>query len=353
MAQQAERMDPALNLYDLNIAYLLGEHADESPEQLSEAIAAYETALKLEPTWDTGWINLAGLEAKRGNLELATDYLLRAKEINPITTVSIPLAEIAEEGHTLPIKDVIDAYTSGMHWTIENYHQLPLSDYWTATVLRREAIKTYLTRIAPRNADRAYRIAAQHYPYLAAGMVKENPQTAAEFWISGEYALSVHNDPELAVAYFSEAIDRSPARGDFYASRARAYAQFDEARARTDIQIAQLLGTQFEYPNALLASMESDPELRNDYLASAVPSRVVKQEVAAVLYGGRIAGFDLLPSMQPPGPGRTVLQPWYTLAEQYALNGRIEQTINVYRAILDYAREDTKATERLQELESR
>lgn len=46
------------------------------------AIRTYQQALALEPTWDTGWINLAVLQLRRGNNEIALDYLDKARQIN-------------------------------------------------------------------------------------------------------------------------------------------------------------------------------------------------------------------------------------------------------------------------------
>ena len=66
-ARAAAEIDPDLNLYQLQIAHLLGERAiNGSSEDLGEAIAAYEYALELEPTWDTGWLNLAALVELQG-----------------------------------------------------------------------------------------------------------------------------------------------------------------------------------------------------------------------------------------------------------------------------------------------
>jgi hypothetical protein len=45
------------------------------------------------------------------------------------------------------------------------------------------------------------------------------------------------------------------------------------------------------------------------------------------------------------------MQPWYTLARQHTLNGRIDSARNVYNVILDYAPDETEARELLNALD--
>jgi hypothetical protein len=73
---------------------------------------------------------------------------------------------------------------------------------------------------------------------------------------------------------------------------------------------------------------------------------VANQEFAAVLYGGRIAVFDLFPEMRYPGPGTAAMQPWYLLAQAYLEDGLIDDARDVYESILDYAPDETEANAR-------
>jgi len=67
-ARRAQTWDPALSLYDVQEAYVLGLLASERPtEYLRPAIDAHQAALALEPTFDLGWANLAGLYAQAGD----------------------------------------------------------------------------------------------------------------------------------------------------------------------------------------------------------------------------------------------------------------------------------------------
>src|SRR5690606_38289656 len=54
-ATAAAEIDPALRLYSLQVDYLTAELAETDP---AVAIDSYEHALELEPSWDTGWLNL-------------------------------------------------------------------------------------------------------------------------------------------------------------------------------------------------------------------------------------------------------------------------------------------------------
>ena len=70
-AEQAAALDPSLHLYTLQIAYLTGAQSTDN----AAAIAAYQQALDLEPTWDTGWINLAALLEREGETQRGTRRL--------------------------------------------------------------------------------------------------------------------------------------------------------------------------------------------------------------------------------------------------------------------------------------
>jgi hypothetical protein len=51
--------------------------------------------------------------------------------------------------------------------------------------------------------------------------------------------------------------------------------------------------------------------------------------------------------MRRPGPGRAALQPWYDLAEQDIIEGRTEEAVRIYHAILYYAPFEAEAREKL------
>jgi O-antigen ligase/tetratricopeptide (TPR) repeat protein len=336
--QAAGELDPGLHLYLLQIAYLRGEEVLNNSEfDLQEAIALHQAALELEPTWDTGWINLAALSMRGDNAdETALMYLDKARQINAHNLGSLQWAILAEILEAAPETEIVDAYVDAIKSPLV---PLPLSTFWWETPMRQAAVEQYLES-AP--LDVQYRILTVHAAERAAQLVPLEPENAAEWWVAGEYALSVENDTEKATRSFGEAIRLDPSNGDYYVSRAQATYSHDPDAARRDLDIAELLGTVAEYPNAVRAAMATSDEERERLLANALPPRQVLQEFAAVLYG-RPATFDVFPGMRGVGSGRDAMQPWYTIAEKRLAAGDFEGAMNAYRAILDYAPDEQEA----------
>ncbi|MCA0456662.1 MAG: O-antigen ligase family protein [Chloroflexi bacterium] len=337
-AQNAAAIDSGLSLYPLQTAYLNDKGGS------STTIDDYKAALELEPTWDIGWINLATRTLQQGDTQAALDYLDKARKINAHNPASLFWAHLAEETNSAPNDEIITAYIRA----IEGGSSLPLSSFWYATDLRKQAIHEYLMT---QPLDIQYRVLSIHDAARTAELIPQSPSTSADWWVTGEYALTVSGQPEVAVQNFSEAIRLSPANGDYYVSRARATYQNDPTSAQRDLQIAALLGTINEFPNVLLAKLTTIPAERELLLAQALPNKAVPQEFAAVLYN-RPAIFQISSLMQGIGPGHTVMQPWYTLADERLKVGNLEGAIRVYRAILEYAPDETEAAERLAQLSS-
>lgn len=342
-AAAAHELDPHLRLHTLQYEYLTAQQlASSDPDA---AVAAYTRALSLEPTWDTGWINLAALEEMRGNLAAALEHLRRAWAINPMNTAPLHWARLAEAADAAPADEIVAAYLLELNNRFNP--DLPLADFWWQTALRRQAVELYLPSAAPVNR---YRILAAHDPGRLSSLLSDEPSTAADFWMLGEYTLTVFEDPQNAVVLFSQAIELSPYSGDAYASRARAYARLDPAAALADLDMARLLGTRYEYPNALRARLTDDPQQALLLAASALPPRPHPQGFAAVLYAGRPAAFDLFPSMRRPGPGRAVMSPWYDVAYTFLEQGLRANAITAFSAILDYAPAEDEARQQLEAL---
>lgn len=338
-ARQAEALDPSLGLYTLQVAYL-SEGVD--------AIPAYERALALEPTWDTGWINLAALYTRQGETSPALDALQRAIDIDNRNGALLLWARLAENEDAAPPDAIVEAYVR--HLRTFDPGELPLSTFWRQTDLRRQAVTTYADEMP---LDLRYRIYAALDPSRLAALVPAEPATALEWWVVGEYALTVNGDARTAETAFTEAIARlgDPTfRGDYYGSRARAKLLSDTEGARHDLNVATLLGTYNESVNAVRAQLSASPEEQHRLWAAAVPLRVVEANFEGVLFGGRVASFDVLPEMRLPGPGRAAMQPWYDLAASYEATGDTNAALNVYRAILDRAPEETDALDAISRL---
>src|SRR5690606_20536151 len=166
---------------------------------------------------------------------------------------------------------------------------LPLSNFWSESDLRQQALQNYMQTLP---LDRQYRIAAVHFPDQLTDLVPDNPETAPEWWVVGENALTFANDINTAIDAFSNAIQLARANGDYYASRARAYAtNGNSAAAERDLQIASFLGTTDEYPNAIHATIVTDPEAIELYRQLAIPPYGLSQEYENVVFNGRSALF--------------------------------------------------------------
>lgn len=338
-ARLASEIDPHLNLYHLQIAYLSGR-AD-----LPTAADAYEQALDLEPTWDTGWVNLAALRERSGDFDGALEALWQAREINSLTIVPLHIARLAEVTGSETEERITALYRRGI--LIGSFQALPLAAFWQETPLRQQSLDQF---IESQPLDIQYRILAVHDPQRAATLIPQTPQTAEEWWVLGEYTLTILQDAPNAHSAFSKAIEGAPQNGDYYASRARAALITDPEAAQLDLNRAQLFGTRYESINAIRASLETDPGKRRNLQAAALPARAVSQEFAGVLFG-RPSPFDLLPEMRVPGPGRTILAPWYNLADEFLQEDDAEQAARILKAILEYAPDEQEARARLDSLE--
>lgn len=345
-AVDAAAIDPGLNLYPLQVAFLHGEQwrADPTPSHAEAAVEAYEHAVTLEPTWDTGWLNLAALESFLGRDDAAYEHVQRAYTINPLNAGHLALARYAEQFGESDDETIIHLYTSSIYGV---NIQLPLADFWGETPLRLEATRRFADN---QPLDLRYRIYRVHFENEAASLVPENPQTAAEYWVAGESAYE-QGDLATAAQFFDEAVKRAR-NGDYYVSRARATRNSDLHATMRDLLLADLLDTRVESPDALRAELQLEPENRDSLLAGAVPPFYISYAFQNVLYNRRSAPWRLLPPVSYPGPGRAVMQPWYTLAEEAEARGNIDRAIYVYEALVSNAPDETEAAERLATLKA-
>ncbi|GAB5490589.1 MAG: hypothetical protein Phog2KO_08040 [Phototrophicaceae bacterium] len=346
LAQEASQIDPYLNLYRLQVVYLIGEDAlnNPTPENLETAIQEYEDVLVLEPTWDTGMINLASLYEANNNLDQAQAWLDRARNILPTNTATLHWARIAELNNYEDEDAIISAYVQ----SIRPMGYLPLSDFWTETPLRQQVLERYTEVTA---FDRQYRITRVHFPEQVDNLVPENPETASEWWVVGEHALTVNNDSDTAITAFTNALNLS-GTGVYYASRARAYIQADELDlALADLKIARFLGAGDEYINTIQASIATDPEEIEDLRIFAIPAIPQSQDFEGVLFAGRRADFAPYRPMRFIGRGTTIMQVWLDLAQEYEAIGDIESAITVYNAITYYTPENDNALQEIERLQ--
>lgn len=332
----ASEVDPGLHLYALQQAYL---SSDEN------ALAAYRRAVELEPTWDTGWLNLAALAERQGDLRGAMQYLEQARQISHHNPAGLHWARLAEQTASAPESTIAQAYVTALRSNRYNQNP-PFSDFWSGTPLRIRALEQYSQDLP---LDFRYRLFAAH-PILgdATTLVPELARTAAEWWVVGQDSL-MRGQTEAAVEAFSRAIQIDRANGDYYVSRARAEWMENPAAAERDLNLGELLGTRFEYPNAARVNLVKTPDDIYRLRVTALPPRVLNQNFEGVLFT-RAAGFEIFTEMRYPGPGTEAMQPWYDIAADYEANGQLDRAINVYRAILDYAPDEARARDELARL---
>jgi tetratricopeptide (TPR) repeat protein len=326
-AQEAAALDPSLSLYELQIAYLTGNMAQGDPSLRGEAIRLYEAALQREPTWDTGWVNLAGLYEQDGRYEDALAALERADSINRGNPARFNWARIAEAHNLASDEAIISAYLDEM--TKIAWRQLPLSSFWMETPLRRAALEQLYDEVATDGQRR--RLAAVHFPERLADLPAAPPDlSTGDGWVEAARASNLW---QIAADYQ----DTPVARIEYMLNR------------------AELLLTNYESPNALRAfvaeRLGAPLETINRYRLAAVPPRYQDQNFEGVLFGGRAAGLDVFPFMRRPGGGYPLFAPYYEVAESYEAAGDSAGATQIYRYILDYAPDETLARERLAALD--
>ena len=225
---------------------------------------------------------------------------------------------------------------------------LPLSSFWSETDLRIQALEHYIEN---RPLDWGYRVVSVHFPGRLSGMLPDNPETAPEWWITGEYDLTVDNNPERAITAFSNAIALNPGQGDYYASRARALSHIEPESAIEDLERARFSGTRNEYPNIIEANIIADADKIERLRLSALPPLLLSNEFEGVVFSGRQAQFLAYDSVRFIGRGEPIMQVWYDLAMGYEATGDVEMAIQVYQTIALYSPEDERAIEALERLE--
>jgi O-antigen ligase len=272
-AEQAAVLDPGLRLYPLQVAYLNGMAAMDNPAQRPAAISGLESALATEPTWDTGWILLAGLYEQDGRIPGALAALERAQAIQPGNAAAWNWARIADAHDAAPDAAIVQAYASAMGQTFT-----PYSPEWTATPRRLEALEQIYASANPRLQ---FRLAETFFPDRVTGLVPADPQTADDWWRVGEYALTVGNDAQAAWAAFDQAVQVNPNReiGEYYAARARAGAALGPdgaAQARRDAAMAKLLVLTAESePEPYPVSRDFEDVLYNRWGTFALPAALI------------------------------------------------------------------------------
>ncbi len=345
----AHAVDPGLNLYPLHEAYLLGRMAQTDPDAyLEPAIAAHEAAQQLDPTWDTGWFNLAGLYAQAGRYEEAAAAAQTAATWNPVEPgYHLKLGEYLENLGRLDEARV--AYFEA----IRREPDIGSSGFWTdpAHPWRQEVLQEAVGYYADQPSV-GIRLAIGAGDLDAATQLARTVDVnSASFRLLrdlGDWAMAVDDEaiapcPEC---YFIEALEKTTEYYSVDFNRlAEVALQSDgvieqlgmnaEQLAKTALFTSAEISTRSWY---ILAQIEAqrggDPTLINEMLVRAVPPLITRQDYAMAVYG-RPAAFDMLPQTRTPKLYRYEYEPWLWLAERLKEAGDGDSARRVYQALLD------------------
>ena len=346
-AEKARDLDPALGLYDFQVAYVLGLLAEDQPEQyLDQAIQAYEDALEDYPTFDIAQANLAALYRQKGNLPKAADHLQLAINNNSRKAeYHLLLGQVIEERALAANQNPLDtnavvSYQEALRLDI----QITQSAFWDQGqqyTARSSALSLFYRQTTTTNQFlmAAYRGFQQP---SSIGSV-EDSTNAKESQARGEYAL-IQQDYEQAIEWFSHAIELDAASVRAYMGRAEAHYRLGhldeaEADAQRALFISPTEGARANYILALIKldreDVPADDELFNQQLIESAQIRGQVEYFAQVTFL-RPGAFDYLPQLPVVGHSSDHYAGWFLLAERYANDNDPDTDPNdVYEVILE------------------
>ncbi len=336
--EEAESLDPHLRLYELQRLYLIASNP-ETPT--SEAIRAYEHAVALEPTWDVGWINLVPLYLAVDDVESTRTALERAANISNWNGAWFGWAYLSEQHNLASADEIQDAYVRSMV-------NLPTNRaFWTETPIREAAVQEYAEA---QPLEVRYRTYAAIFPNRAVELVPSHPETAVEWWIVGHHALTILNDSASADTAFPQAIQRDPARGDFYVWRALARHETPVPSEPT-LATADRLGTTYDSVITAQLQLAESPEQVRLLRIEIVGSRYIEQNFEGVLFQGRRAEFLRISEWSAEPLTAEAAAVWFDLAADFVSRGDRETAAQVLRLFLERYPSNTQAREQLTAIE--
>ncbi|MBI5960287.1 MAG: O-antigen ligase family protein [Chloroflexi bacterium] len=350
--QTAQRYDPWQELYVLQEASILGQLAGDDPEAyLDKAIAMYETALDLNPSWADGWFNLSVLFAQAGQYTEAAAAAQTAIKWNTLPgDYHLKLGEYYE---ALGLADQArDAWIAALRW--QPY--LASSPFWKnpPDSVRNSVPAAAVAQYRDSRPEIALDIAVYAGDIETAGEIvaalssdkRSDLKTRLDnLWPDGAmsspcrpcYWLTLEHLP--AVAPHVVAAERAVAAGDF--SKA-------DKEARLALFLSESGSPWAWYVLAKVAEWEEeDADTINQYLAYGV--RILddyRNSFARVEYG-IMADLPILPLGYTPRVTFDALAPWYELALRHQAAGEYEDARTVYEAIIDAESYDPEARELL------
>ena len=342
--ESAAELDASLGTYEIQETYTLGLLANENPDvYLQQAIAAHETMLENNPTFDLGYANLSVLASQNGDHEYALALILHAIAINP---------DIGEyyflRGQYQAQLDQNEAAAASYTRAIRRNPEIVGSAFWqnATNAVIQQSLQRAFDQSEP-HVRVQIAILSGRTEWLATeaqNLLAKSSRTAFEEWALGRYIAFI-GDHAQSLQYYAVAISEIPYEtrdnnlAIAYAERAEiqlAIGDVDQAErdAHAALFLNQTAAARAYYVLAqILLENDADNPLINDYLARAVPPRVVLQEYVGTVYR-TVAQVDWLPQARLPGFGAMAYEPWLLLAERYDNDDDLETlSSDVFEAI--------------------
>ncbi len=295
-ADTARHIDPALSLYDLHYAYVLGRLSEKDPAYLDRAIAAHEESLKQEPTFDIGWANLAMLYQHNGQFEESEAALRRAAAINTrLPAYWLHLADPRALELNPDLAEYLALLDSSAVERYLNDDSIPLGERLYVSVLLSDSSPL------PEAGD-------DFYSYLAQGI----------------YAHRVLEEHAQALNWLDKAIAARPLDERAYLERAEIELERgDSDAAEQDARYARYID-HFggAYANFILAQTRKDAATTEQLLKDSLNEPALDQYFAGTVYA-RPATFDYLPSFSHPAYPTHLYKGWLALADFYAQHNQL------------------------------
>ncbi len=311
---QARQMDPAMQVYAAQRAQVLGELAQDDPQRMEEALAAYREMLTLESSSDVIHANYAMLLTEAGNPAEGLAEMRRTSAILPSDArYHLWVAELASEAgeQSLAESEYKQVFTFAPQWSI--------SRYWEETPQRTAARDRFLSRTGL--AEIPLEVLSQIPAVCWRTFTREN---SSNLFCDGMLDLA-RGDPQGALVLLDQAINGNAQIALYYAGRARArMLAADSSGALLDAKMAVFLGdTKGGYVLGQLAEQRGDLAEAEFYYQQSNPIMEQSQGWELALFSRRahlkllrIAGFE--------APGFTTydLAPVAALASLYQSQGR-------------------------------
>jgi len=344
-ARSAQRMDPALALYDFQLATVRARQALEAGTDVAteSAIAAYRVGLAQEPVWGRQTVNLAALYWAEGRPAEAIEWLERSVEADPDPLYWVNLGLYYEEtGHLMQAWEAYaEALVERPDWAG--------SGFWTASSSRAAAWDEIERRVAETMTEAPERRRADYWSQFAwsrgdlaalerqaHALVEAAPQSPVGYvWLSRAHlARGAVAEAEAAA---ERAVELGPNHSPALAARgcARAEAGALEA-AGEDLTLAIFLSSRTDEAFACLGEVrlaEGDTAGAISAYQRALPVRAISQDVEVTLYG-RFASFDLLPNLVRIGIGERRAEPGLRLGALYEQQERWQAARGLYAMLL-------------------